>query len=105
MFTLVYSLADQSTPVRHPLRVGACLVGRGQGADIVLNDESVSRRHAQVSVVGEACEVMDLGSYNGTYVNDVQVVHQRLRDGDRIAFGRVRGRIEVSKGENLIVTE
>jgi adenylate cyclase len=105
MITLVYGLSDQSQPVRHDLRVGASLVGRGQGADIVLNDESVSRRHAQLAVVGDACEVMDLGSYNGTYVNDVQIVHQRLRDGDRIAFGRVRGRIEVSKADNLIVTE
>ncbi len=104
MFTLVYGLADHE-PVRHTLRSGVSLVGRGQNADIVLNDESVSRRHAQLSVSGDTCELVDLGSYNGTYVNDVQVVHQRLQDGDRIAFGRVRTRLEVSNAARLIVAD
>jgi hypothetical protein len=65
------------------------LVGRVKGVAIVLPHESVSRKHAAIHVDGERVEVEDLGSSNGTFVNDRQVVRQSLAPGDRVRFGRV----------------
>ena len=55
-------------------------------------DESVSRRHAQICFSGDGYYVSDLGSTNGTWVNGKRVApgdSLRLCDGDRIALGRL----------------
>lgn len=65
------------------------LVGRVKGVAIVLAHESVSRKHASIHVEGARVEVEDLGSSNGTFVNDRQIVRQSLAHGDRVRFGRV----------------
>lgn len=51
----------------------------------------VSRVHADIYVEGEAHYIQDVGSANGTYVNNLPIapgVRHRLRTGDRIAFGK-----------------
>lgn len=63
-------------------------IGRGVDCEIALEDEASSRRHAQVAWAGSSYKVTDLGSTNGTYVNDVQVKEAELRDGDQIKVGR-----------------
>lgn len=57
---------------------------------MVLTDEKVSRRHAMIHVQGHGeCWLVDLGSANGTYLNDRRVAQPcRLTDGDRIAIAR-----------------
>lgn len=51
---------------------------------------SVSRRHAEVSLEGDAWTITDLGSRNGTRINDELItMPTRLTKGDRIAFGEV----------------
>jgi hypothetical protein len=66
---------------------GAAL-GRSRDCDIVLDDSSISRRHAEVRPEGSAWAIEDLGSTNGVRVNGI-AVHgaQRLRSGDRIEMG------------------
>jgi len=52
----------------HPLPDGATLtIGRSSGCDILVNDESISRRHASLTI-GETLTIEDLGSANGTVV-------------------------------------
>ncbi|HLZ30160.1 MAG TPA: FHA domain-containing protein [Chloroflexota bacterium] len=69
---------------------GATL-GRAEPADLKLADATVSARHAQVSRRGQEWLVRDLGSTNGTLVNDAQVIGSRqLRHGDVLAVGGVR---------------
>ncbi|MBK9385506.1 MAG: FHA domain-containing protein [Planctomycetes bacterium] len=70
------------------------LVGRVKGVAIVLAHESVSRKHAAIHIDGERVEVEDLGSSNGTFVNERQIVRQSLAPGDRVRFGRVALRFE-----------
>ena len=70
----------------HPL-TGSTVIGRGAEADVQLTDTSVSRRHAEVRVLGDTVEVHDLGSTNGTWVNGRRVQTASLRDGDRITVG------------------
>ena len=63
-------------------------IGRGRDADLVLADELVSRRHAQVVPSGPGAVVEDLGSRNGTFVNG-QLIHgpTRLEPGDQLQLG------------------
>lgn len=64
------------------------LIGRSQDATICLTDAGVSRQHATIRRDGRLFWLMDLGSANGSYVNDVAVNAARvLRHGDRVQFG------------------
>jgi diguanylate cyclase (GGDEF)-like protein len=66
------------------------LVGRANDADIELHDTTVSRRHCRICPSGDAFEIEDLGSSNGTFVNGKRLEPQqrrRLRADDRIQFG------------------
>ena len=62
-------------------------IGREATNDIVLDRDSVSRRHARVFRSGESWSVEDLQSTNGSYVNDVPVTKSVLRDGDFVKIG------------------
>ena len=64
------------------------LIGRTQDATIRLLDTGVSRQHATIRRDGKLFWLADLGSANGTFVNDVAITTSRaLRHGDRIQFG------------------
>jgi pSer/pThr/pTyr-binding forkhead associated (FHA) protein len=69
-------------------------VGRGQGIDIVLEDPSVSRLHAEIVRRGPHVYVADLGlSANGTRINGRPIARRILEDGDVVAFGNARARV------------
>lgn len=82
---------------RIELHEGHYVLGRHLQNDIVLNDNNVSRRHAEfVSAAGEVT-VKDLGSTNGTKVNGVLVTREQLlQHGDVINFGTAQVRFEAS---------
>ena len=64
-------------------------LGRDSGtAAVVLDDSDVSRRHARLEIVDNDLVLTDLGSTNGTYVNDAQVTRRVLVAGDRMRIGR-----------------
>lgn len=65
----------------------AVTVGRGADNTVVLDGDSVSRRHARFERRADGWRVIDDGSTNGTYVNDEQVQDAPLRDGDRVRVG------------------
>lgn len=73
---------------RFRIKRGEVLIGRSSQAQIQIDHESVSRRHAQVAIGDQEAVVRDLGSTNGTYVNDEPVTERVLRDGDLIKVGR-----------------
>lgn len=64
--------------------------GRDDEADIVLNDDLVSRRHAKVRRDWSGTHVEDLGSRNGIRVNRKRVKKQTLKDRDEVEIGGVR---------------
>jgi len=57
-------------------------------AAVVLDDPDVSRRHARIEMAGDELVVVDLGSTNGTYVNDARVTRHVLVPGDRMRIGK-----------------
>lgn len=63
-------------------------IGRSSKSDIHIDEESVSRSHCRLKRAGKAITIRDLGSTNGTYVNDRQADEIILRDGDLIKVGR-----------------
>jgi len=73
---------------RVPLGSEATVVGRSSKCDVLIDQESVSRNHARISFDGQTYTVRDLGSTNGTYVNDELVDEANLRDGDQLKIGR-----------------
>jgi pSer/pThr/pTyr-binding forkhead associated (FHA) protein len=77
----------------YPLEDGRQIViGRSSDLDMVLVEEMVSRRHAQISMSGGAITIEDLGSTNGTFVNGEKIQHASLREGDRVLVGTTSGR-------------
>jgi diguanylate cyclase (GGDEF)-like protein len=83
------------------------VIGRGGDCDIQVDRDSVSRRHAKVSRSGTGWVVQDLGSTNGSYVNDAQITQYGLRDGDLLKIGNaifkflVGGNIESAYHEEI----
>jgi pSer/pThr/pTyr-binding forkhead associated (FHA) protein len=84
---LLEIVEGKATGTEIPLN-GAVELGRDPGLPSPLDDEQISRRHARISPSGAGATVEDLGSTNGTYVNDqpVQGAHQ-LNPGDRVRVG------------------
>ncbi len=66
----------------------AIIIGRSSKADIQIDQESVSRNHCKLINTGKTIMLRDLGSTNGTYVNDELIDEYVLRDGDLIKIGR-----------------
>lgn len=72
-------------------------IGRAPDNMIVIEDPSVSSRHAQMERSGETYRLKDLGSTNSTRVNGLPVTETMLRFDDRIRFGGVESRFESDK--------
>ncbi len=67
---------------------GRVRLGRAGHNDVILDDSMASREHAQIEVGADQVLIRDLGSGNGTFVNEVRLTAaQPLRDGDRIRIG------------------
>lgn len=70
------------------LRQQSLILGRDQGCDRVLDDPTVSRRHARLTRSHDLITVEDLGSANGTFVNGRRIeVPTRVRPGEIIGLG------------------
>ena len=73
-------------------------IGRSSGCDLLLPDESVSRKHACITPARGGWLIRDLDSKNGVKVNTYRVREQALCDGDRIDLGSVRLYVEIRAG-------
>lgn len=79
--------------------VGECTVGRATENQLVLDDPSLSRKHAQLRGQGRRLEVADLGSSNGTFVNGRKVGRATAVPGDTVRFGELSFRVEDERGQ------
>ncbi|GLP76616.1 hypothetical protein TUM20983_37260 [Mycobacterium antarcticum] len=73
---------------RFSLEKTAASAGRHPDSDIVLDDATVSRRHAEFRWNGDALRVLDVGSLNGTYVNRELIDTAVLVHGDELRIGK-----------------
>jgi len=68
-------------------------VGRQAGAYLLIDHDSVSRRHAEISYANMQYVVRDVGSSNGTFINEVQLEAGRayiFKPNDQVRFGKVK---------------
>jgi hypothetical protein len=70
-------------------------IGRDPANTIVLDDPTVSRRHARVELTDEGIVLTDLGSSNGTFVNGARIERAVLKPGDEIVLGASAFRLQV----------
>lgn len=86
--------AGNDEGLRFPLYPGPNILGREASADVVIADESVSRRHAQIDI-GTQIVVTDLGSANGTVVDGQPIESSTIRPGTSIDVGATTVRIDL----------
>lgn len=65
----------------------AATIGRTPDNDIAINARAVSRRHARIEMTSGGYIIRDLGSGNGTFVNDERIEEHGLTHGDHVRFG------------------
>src|SRR5882672_5086638 len=75
------------------------MVGRDASADVVVNDSSVSRKHARLERWGSNWAVVDQRSANGTFLDGERVTESVLRAGQELRFGKVAYRVEIAEEE------
>ena len=73
----------------HAIPSKGLTVGRRPGNDLVIQDASVSGRHARFSLQGEAVVLVDLASTNGSFVDDAKVDQATLQAGAFLRLGKV----------------
>lgn len=81
-------LAGRDAGEEFPIREPVTCIGRGPEVDLAFPDDTLSQRHATLEFVGGGFQVRDLGSTNGTLVNEAPAAAAELKSGDRIQVGQ-----------------
>ncbi len=84
---------------RAALGQGSFEIGRSSRCDLPIDQESISRNHARILWDGQRHVIEDLGSTNGTFVNETVVKRTPLKDGDQIKVGR--SILKYMSGDNI----
>ncbi|HZJ67963.1 MAG TPA: FHA domain-containing protein, partial [Kofleriaceae bacterium] len=79
---------------KYPLRLEN-VIGRGQMNDIPVNSGMLSRKHTRILFIDDHYVLQDLGSTNGSKINDVDVGTAPLADGDIVKLGDAVFRFEI----------
>jgi pSer/pThr/pTyr-binding forkhead associated (FHA) protein len=80
-----------------PVTAPCTTIGRHRDCDVVLDDCTVSRYHAELHHHGGRYTIADAGSLNGTYLNRQPVDRAELADGDEIWIGKFHLRFQLSR--------
>jgi hypothetical protein len=80
-------LTGADGPLTVPIDATTFVIGRGLDNDLVLDDQRVSRQHAELRYRRRRFVLTDLNSTNGTSVNGRRITSKELTDGDRISLG------------------
>ena len=87
---MLIGVSGPSKGFRFLLNAETARIGRETGSDISLDDVTVSRKHAELTVKNGEFILEDSKSLNGTYVNAVSVDSISLKHGDQIQIGKFR---------------
>ena len=90
-------LSDGGPEQEYELGKSRVTIGRTNTNDIILSDERISRSHARLECSLSGCTLVDLGSSNGSYVNEQRVQRMPLQPGNLVTLGGFRFRYELSQ--------
>jgi two-component system, sporulation sensor kinase E len=96
METLIF-IAGLQQGERHVIKKELLRLGRERFNDLTVDDDGASRAHAEIRRKSGQLTIRDLGSTNGTYVNNRRITECALANGDRISIGTATMLVEVSK--------
>lgn len=82
--------SGEMTGSRFTLTKDLTQIGRHSDSDILFDDITVSRRHAEIVKTSSSLIIRDLGSLNGTYVNQSRVDEFAIKHGDELQVGKYR---------------
>jgi len=85
-----YLVVQDESGIRYPITNTTWRIGRTKDNELVLNDKSVSRRHAEIQRYSNGHFVIyDVDSLNGVFVNSEQVKKKKLQEGDIVEIGDI----------------
>ena len=85
---LLYLIHNGQPSATYPIDKPVVTIGRLSDCDVVVSDPGASRHHAEIRAQDGAYVLADLGSTNGTKVNEATISERELAQGDRITIGR-----------------
>src|SRR5213596_177529 len=91
VFKLLSTTGEQSIDLQPGRNV---VVGRAVTSDVPIYDPTISRRHAEVSLIDGGVKVKDAGSSNGTFLNGARITEAIAVENDVITFGKVAFRVK-----------
>lgn len=87
-------LSEGFTGLSHELKAAKTTIGRVEENSFQIAEASVSSHHAEIHLRGSAVVVKDLGSTNGTFINNERVTETVLKPGQILRLGQVEIRLE-----------
>ena len=96
-------LAGAKEGLEIPLKKDKFLIGRAKECSVRASSEAISRRHCAIIRVKDKWAIRDLGSRNGTYVNDKRITGPvRLKPGDELRVGPLKFRVASVAGAKTV---
>lgn len=107
MAYLIQKRVDGSTVDQWEIADKPLTIGRGEQADVRIRDERISRLHCTVALKDGLFYLTDLGSTNGTWINNERVTEVELKANDKIRIGQsvIAFVMERPKGLSTIMGE
>lgn len=94
-------LAGAKEGAEVPLKKDKFVIGRAKDCTLRAGSEAISRHHCAVMKSDEVVSVRDLGSRNGTYVNDEKIAGEtELKDGDTLRVGTLKFRFDTAQAKS-----
>lgn len=85
------------------LKTDKIIIGRSEDNSFQIPEGSVSSRHCELSLKGDAVQVKDLGSTNGTFINDKKITEGTLTKGQVLRLGSIELRFAGDEGGSSAV--
>ncbi len=79
-----------------PLKEGVTVIGRRPDCDVRIPVMRVSRKHCRIILKDNKTTIQDLGSTNGTFVNDDRIMESEIQAGDVVAIGVVKFTLKIN---------
>lgn len=89
----------------YPFTGSEMSIGRNSDNDIIIDNLSVSRKHAAITSSKEGFRITDCASKNGTFLNGKPIKQAALKSGDTILLGKYTLAFEMPQGDALPVTD